>query len=482
MVLDAERCYQAMASRDRRFDGQFLVGVLTTGVYCRPGCPAPIPKPDNVRFFVCAAAAEDAGLRPCKRCRPDAAPGSPAWMGTPATVSRALRLIAQGGLDEDPVGALASRLGVGERHLRRLFDQHLGASPSAIAITQRLHFARKLLEETALPISEIAYASGFASIRRFNDAVRSSFQASPSELRKSSKTASRSGSRSIVSLRLPYRAPFDWEDLLAFLRPRAIPGVEEVSGDTWRRTACIGDEPAIVQVSPDSSGQHLVLTAPSTEPRDLSALVLRARGLFDLDANPVGIEEHLSSDPLLRKVIRRRPGLRVPGAWDGFELAVRAVLGQQVSVKAATTLSGRIAATFGREVAGKGLTRLFPDAAALEHADLESVGLTGERARCIRAIARRALDGNLFCAKGDLADQVEHWTSLPGVGPWTAHYVLMRAGREPDAFPSGDLGLRKAVSVSGQPASQRELDKRAESWRPWRAYAAMHLWMMDRKG
>jgi AraC family transcriptional regulator of adaptative response / DNA-3-methyladenine glycosylase II len=468
MSLDADAMYAAMASRDRRFEGQFVVGVRTTGIYCRPGCPARIPKRDNVRFYACTAAAQADGLRPCLRCRPDAAPGTPAAVGSPTTVARALRLIAQGALDESGIEALAERLGVTDRHLRRLFDRHLGASPLAVARTQRAHFARKLLEETALPMTEVAGAAGFASLRRFNDAMRATFHATPSELRRRGSRSQSSDDSGALGLSLPLREPFAYEELLAFLAARAIPGVERVAHGTYARTVTAGGRAGSIEVSRAPGAGALSLQVRAAPGADLFTLVARARALFDLDADPIRIDALLARDARLRRSVRAHPGLRVPGAWDGFEIAVRAILGQQVSVAAATTLAGRLVARFGEPVDGPmdGLTHLFPTPDALARADVASIGLPRARAEAIRQLARAAADG------GRPFESVDGMTRLPGVGPWTAAYVAMRAGRDPDAFPSGDLAL---LRVSASPSS-RALEAKSEAWRPWRAYAAVHLW------
>lgn len=475
MALDSDRMYRAMVSRDRRFEGHFVIGVRTTGIYCRPGCPARMPRRENVRFYACTAAAQAAGLRPCLRCRPDAAPGTPAALGTPATVTRALRLIAQGALDEEGVEPLAERLGVTARHLRRLFDQHLGASPLEVAGTQRVHFARKLLEETAMPMTEVAHAAGFASVRRFNEAMRDALGATPTELRarRRAKTAAAApqpdDTSDAIVLRLPYREPLVFEELLAFLAARAIPGVERVEradGGTYSRVVSAGiagEGPGTVAVRRGAGGSHLLVSIGGVGGADLFALVARVRALFDLDADPARIDAHLSADRLLRASVRARPGLRVPGAWDPFEIAVRAILGQQVSVRAASTLAGRLVARFGRAIAGahaEGLTHLFPEPAALADADVASVGMPRARAEAIRGLARAVARG------AGVLEDVERFTSLAGVGAWTAGYVAMRALRDPDAFPRGDVVLRRFEHAS-------------EPWRPWRAYAAMHLWTME---
>jgi AraC family transcriptional regulator of adaptative response / DNA-3-methyladenine glycosylase II len=465
-MLEPEVCYRAMESRDRRFEGHFIIGVRTTRIYCRPGCPARIPRRSNVTFYPSAAAAERAGLRACRRCRPDASPASPAAAGTPATVTRALRLIDEGGLDGGSVEALAARLGMGARHLRRLFDQHLGASPIAVALSRRVHFARRLLDETDLPITDVAHAAGFASVRRFNDAMKIAFGAPPRELRGKRSGAPSSADR--LTLTLAFRPPLAWDELLAFLAARAIPGVERVADGVYARTFA-GGTLAVAR----AGERHLTLTLARRGEVDLFAVAGRVRRLFDLDADPIAIAAHLGS-------IAKIPGLRVPGAWDGFEMAVRAILGQQVTVKGATTLAGRLVERFGERLADPegALTHRFPSAARLASADLASIGLPAARAASIRALAAAVAKGALdLSAPAGLEPMVEALTAIPGVGPWTAHYIAMRAGREPDAFPASDLVLRKHAAPAGAPPlAPRALEARAEAWRPWRAYAALQLW------
>lgn len=481
--LDPGACYRALETRDARFDGRFFVAVRSTGVYCRPICPARTPKLENCLFVPCAAAAQEAGFRPCLRCRPEASPGTPAWQGTSATVSRGMRLIGEGALDEGSVEDLAERLGVGDRHLRRLFQEHLGASPLAVAQTRRLLFAKKLLDETHLPVSEIAFASGFASIRRFNDAVRKSWDRSPRELRgKRARTKSKAPS---LVLRLPFRPPFDWEALVGYLGFRAIPGVETIHEGTYARSIRLDDAVGIVQVSRQPEENHLIAELRLSGPASIIRVSDRLKRIFDLSADPERIAAQLRRDPTLRGRVRAHPGLRVPGAWDGFELGVRAILGQQVSVRGATTLAGRIAEVYGEQLPGlpAGLavdgpapTRVFPDAAALVDLDPAEVGLTRARAAAIASLARAVVAGDvdLDASKG-LDEAVARLCELPGIGDWTAQYIAMRALREPDAFPAGDLGLRKAIG-GGEAAPARDVASRAEAWRPWRAYAALHLW------
>jgi AraC family transcriptional regulator of adaptative response / DNA-3-methyladenine glycosylase II len=476
--LDSDRCYRALQSRDRRFDGRFFVGVTTTGIYCRPICPSPTPRPRNVRFFACAAAAQADGFRPCLRCRPETAPGSPAWEGSPAVVRRALRLIAEGGLDDDDVEAFAARLGVGGRHLRRLFEVNLGASPAAVARASRAHFARRLLDESDLRMADVALSAGFRGVRQFNQAMRATFKASPRELRARRKGAA--GAAAGLEMRLSYRPPLDWSALLGFLTLRATPGVEVVDERGYRRTLRMGASAGTLAVRPDpgSGCARLTLRLPVLD--GLQTVVARVRRLFDLDADPDRIGRQLGRSPALAKLVRERPGLRVPGAWDGFELAVRAVLGQQVSVRGATTLASRLVERFGTALpapAEPGLTHLFPEAAALAEADVAAVGLPGARAAAIRALARAVADGRLALDGGlSLEEGVARLCEIPGIGAWTAHYVAMRACGETDAFPAGDLVLRRAFGNGRGAAPERALLAASEAWRPFRAYAALHLW------
>jgi AraC family transcriptional regulator, regulatory protein of adaptative response / DNA-3-methyladenine glycosylase II len=473
MDLNQQTCEQARRSRDPRFDGRFFIGVTTTGIYCRPVCPAPSPKEANVRYFPSAAAAAEAGFRPCLRCRPEASPGTPAWLGTSATVSRALRLIDEDGLSDASLEDLAERLGIGSRQLRRLFLKHLGASPVAVVQTRRLHFAKTLIDQTDLPFTQAALASGFGSIRRFNASFRTLYNRTPSELR---ELARRSGAGHMehYRFRLPFRPPFDWEALVRFLAPRAIPGVEVVDGECYRRTISLHGKRGTIEVRLDPGGRALDLRIDFPDVRALILIVERVRRLFDLRADPAEIHARLAGDPWLARRVILRPGLRVPGAWDGFELAVRAVLGQQVSVKGATTLAGRVVRAFGEPMeSGGGLTHLFPAPEALASADYSSIGLPGARAETIRQLASAVAQGELrFSSVADPATFVDRFKKLPGVGEWTAQYVAMRALGEPDAFPAADLGLLRAAGAT----SPKQLEERAENWRPWRAYAAMHLW------
>jgi AraC family transcriptional regulator of adaptative response / DNA-3-methyladenine glycosylase II len=467
-VLDPNACYRALETRDRRFDGRFFTGVVTTGIYCRPVCPARTPRRRNTVFFPSAAAAEGAGFRACRRCRPEASPGSPAWLGTSATVARALRLISLGAADSG-IEPLASRLGIGARQLRRLFREELGAAPLEIAQTRRTHFASELLAETRLPITEIAHASGFRSLRRFQEVFRETFGTSPALARRARRVARPSGE---LSVRVPVREPYDWERILDFLRPRAYPGVELVEHGCYRRLARFGNAVGIVEVRRQDEGSLSVRIDPALAPHALAA-VSRVKRLFDCAADPAAIGAHLRRDPRLAPLVRRRPGLRLPGSWDGFETAVRAILGQQVSVAAATTLSGRLVAMCGDVFDGGALTRVFPRPEAVRDAPLASIGLPRLRAQALRRLAEEVSAGRLGLDGGEpLESLVDALCRLPGIGPWTAHYVAMRAAGEPDAFPGGDLILQRALGGG----SGKEIEERSAPWRPWRAYAAMHLW------
>jgi AraC family transcriptional regulator of adaptative response / DNA-3-methyladenine glycosylase II len=481
MDLDPDRCYRALRTRDARFDGRFFTAVRSTGIFCRPICPAPTPKPENCLFVPCAAAASELGFRPCRRCRPETSPGTPAWCGTSTTVSRALRLIGDGALDQGGVDELAAHLGVGARQLRRLFLRHLGASPVAVAQTRRVLFAKKLIDESAMQMSQIGFSAGFSSVRRFNDAIRATYGMAPGELRRARRSPSPNAERGEIALSLAYRPPFDWSSLLAFLAFRAIPGVESVSQDRYRRTLEIGGCEGLLEVSHEPERHQLLARIRLDDTRHIQAISERARRIFDLAADPGVIAAELERDPVLGARLRAHPGIRVPGAWDGFELAVRAILGQQVSVKGATTLSGRVAARFGRPARlapdAPELTHLFPTPELLAEGDLAAVGLPKARAEAIRSLARAVADGALDLeAAADLDTAIEGLTALPGIGEWTAHYVAMRALREPDAFPHSDLGLRRAFADSAGPISASRLRSLSERWRPWRAYAAMLLW------
>jgi AraC family transcriptional regulator of adaptative response / DNA-3-methyladenine glycosylase II len=474
-----DACHRALASRDARFDGRLFVGVRTTGIYCRPICPARTAKPENCTFFSSAAAAQEAGFRPCLRCRPELSPDAAAWRGTSNTVSRALALIGEGLVDDEHgVPALAARLGVGERHLRRLFQRHLGAPPIAVAQTRRILFAKQLIQETQLRMVEIAAASGFGSVRRFNDAFRRLYRRPASSLRARRR---RAAALSTVTLRLGYRPPYDWDQMIAFLGARAIPGVELVSADRYARTIELDGRVGTVEVAPGRA--HLVATITFPEVRALLSIVARLRRLFDLDADVETIGAHLASDRGLAPLIAKRPGLRTPGAWDGFELAVRAVLGQQVTIGAARRLAAALVARAGAAVPSATgdarLTRTFPTPAHMAAADLSSLPMPRARIAALVALARAAVaDPRLFEPVGTSGEAVTRLLKLPGFGAWTAQYWALRALRDSDAFPAADVGLLRSaiVACDGKRPTPGALLARAERWRPWRAYAAQHLW------
>jgi AraC family transcriptional regulator of adaptative response / DNA-3-methyladenine glycosylase II len=465
---------RARRSRDARFDGRFFIGVTTTGIYCRPICPARSPKDENVRYFPTAAAAEAAGFRPCLRCRPEASPGTPAWLGTSPIVSRALRLIGDGALDEEGVERLADRLGVTGRHLRRLFLHHLGATPLEVALTRRAHFAKKLLDETTLAIRDVAFASGFRSVRGFNNHMRRTYARSPTELRRLAR--GRAGADpECYRFRLAYRPPYDWDAVIGFLGARATPGVEAVDAGGYRRTIEVDGKAGSLDVSHLTERSALVVEVRFPDPRLLLSIVERVKAMFDLGADPAVIGEHLRGDPLMRRAWARHPGIRTPGAWDPFELAVRAILGQQVSVQGATTLAGRIVSMFGSPAPSKdglALGRLFPKPRDLANAPLERAGVMPSRAETIRRLAAQVVDGTMTFGEAAYGATAAALRALPGIGEWTAEYIAMRALGEPDAFPRGDLVLRR---MAGD-LTARELERRSESWRPWRAYAVMLLW------
>jgi AraC family transcriptional regulator of adaptative response / DNA-3-methyladenine glycosylase II len=473
MDITPHICSQARVSRDARFDGRFFIGVKSTLIYCRPICPVRTVKEENARYFPTAAAAAEAGYRPCLRCRPESSPGTPAWLGTSTTVSRALRLISESALEDAGVNGLAARLGIGSRQLRRLFVQHLGASPIAVAKTRRLHFAKKLIDETNLPMGQIALASGFGSVRRFNAAFQQTYNRTPSQIRRFAHFSSPQPENEYL-FRLHFRPPFHWNALLAFLNRRAIPGVEAIDSSCYRRTISLNGHSGSLNVTLAAHGSALEVRISFPEPRWLFLIVERLRRMFDLGADPAEIAAHLTGDPLLTNRIEAMPGVRVPGCWDGFELALRAILGQQISVTAASTLAGRLVQTFGTYIdASPPLTHLFPRAEVLAEADVASIGLPRKRAETIRALARAVCEGHIdFGSTANSKEFQSRLCELPGIGNWTAQYIAMRGLGDPDAFPAGDLGLLRAASMT----NERELTQRAESWRPWRAYAAMYLW------
>lgn len=486
--LDARACYRALKTRDARFDGRLFVGITSTGIYCRPICPARSARFENCRFYPSAAAAQEAGFRPCLRCRPETAPELGSWRGTSNTVTRGLALIAEGALDGEgaSVDALAERLGIGERQLRRLFQQHLGASPITVAQTRRVLFAKQLIHDTRLPMAEIALASGFGSIRRFNETFQQLFRRPPSALRRKAVPALPEGSVGEigVAVRLSYRPPYDWEAMLAFLKARTIDGVEWIDGETYWRSVLQDGLTGTVEIRhlPHHASLDATIRFPSV--RALPAIVGRIRRVFDLGADVAAIGAHLARDPMLAPLIAERPGLRAPGGWDGFELAVRAVLGQQVTVEAGRKLGARLAQICGAALpAGPRLElRLaFPTAAQVAAADLPTLGMPNARKQALVALAEAALqDPSLFQPLGSVEETVARLRAIRGIGDWTAHYIALRAVRETDAFPASDIGLLRGAAIgNGARPSPAVLQDRAETWRPWRAYAAQHLWAAD---
>jgi AraC family transcriptional regulator of adaptative response / DNA-3-methyladenine glycosylase II len=474
-ALDPKACERARLARDARFDGLFFTAVRTTGIYCRPVCPAPTAHARNVEYFPNAAAAASAGYRPCLRCRPEAAPGSPATRASSELVAAALRMIDAGALDEASVAQLARRIGVGERHLRRLFVAELGAGPAEIAATRRLLFAKKLLTETPLPITRIAHAAGYASLRRFNTAFLEGYGRAPRILRREQDENAEGG----LTLRIPFRVPYDFGALLAFFERRAIAGIEDVDARTYTRRFDLSGATGSLQVSHRRGENALTLNVDVADTAPLQAICARVRRLFDTDADIAAIDAQLARDPRLRAFVRRHPGQRLPGGWDGFEIAVRAVLGQQVSVAAARTLASRLLDRFGvaAQLPNGESFRLFPTPACLAEVDLMQIGVTRARAQTINALARALCDGVVdFRPEQSLDAFVESWCELPGIGTWTAHYIAMRALGHPDAFPAADLVLRKMLADGGTPLSARAVEALAENWRPWRAYAVMHVW------
>ncbi len=447
--------------------------VVTTGIYCRSvGCPG-MPKRSNQRPYAYAAAAEAAGYRPCLRCRPDRVPEA-GWIDAPELVCRAMRCIVDGALDNGTEDDLAARIGVSARHLRRLFEEHIGATPSQVARSRRAHFARRLLDETDLSIAKVSDAAGFNSVRQMNRVMQEVFHFTPGELRTRRRKPDRCVADGGLELRLPYRPPLAWDAMLDFLAPRAIPGVEAVDLDEqiYRRTVEISGEPGAIEVWDEPERQALRLRVHLPDLDALVHVTAGVRRLFDLDADPTTIDAVLARDPLLRPLVKAHRGLRVPGSIDPLEIGVRAVLGQQISVAGATTLAGRLVQRHGRKVPGLaelGLTHLFPSARTLARADLTGAGLTQARARALTTFATAFERGDLDFEAGSLDDTLTAVRQLPGFGDWTAQYIAMRAAAQRDAFPASDLGLRRALGPD--PATH------AEAWRPWRAYGALHVWL-----
>ncbi|MGK5114769.1 AlkA N-terminal domain-containing protein [Geodermatophilus sp. CPCC 205506] len=474
--LDPERCYRAVTSRDARFDGWFFTAVATTGIYCRPSCPARTPLARNVSFFSTAAAAQGAGYRACRRCRPDAVPGSPEWDVRADVVARAMRLIGDGEVERSGIPGLAARLGYSERQLHRLLVAELGVGPLALARARRAQTARLLIETTGLPLADVAFAAGFASIRQFNDTVREVFATTPTELRRTAPGAP-AGAPGELTLRLAARAPYDAAEVLFFLGAHAVPGLEEWDGTTFARVLDLPHGPAVVRLSPAADGGPAVTARLRlTGLRDLGVAVARCRRLLDLDADPAAVDDVLSADPALARVVAGAPGRRVPASPDADELAVRAVLGQQVSVAGARTLTARLLTAAGTplpEPVGT-LTHAFPRAAALAGADLTAVGLTGSRRRTVHALAAALADGSVpLDAGADREEATRALRAVPGIGPWTAALVALRGLADPDVWLPGDLAVRRALAAVGSSDADA-----ATRWRPWRSYAVVHLWAL----
>jgi AraC family transcriptional regulator, regulatory protein of adaptative response / DNA-3-methyladenine glycosylase II len=482
---DRDRCIRAVQSKDARFDGWFFTAVLTTGIYCRPSCPVVPPRPENMRFFPSAAAAQQAGFRACKRCRPDASPGSPEWDVRADVVARAMRLIADGVMDDGGVPALARRLGYSVRQVERQLLAELGAGPLALARAQRAQTARLLIETTTLPMGDVAFAAGFASIRTFNDTVREVFALSPSQLR--DRASRGQGGTGSLSLRLPYRAPLQPDSLFGHLAATAVPGVEEWRDGAYRRTLRLPHGHGIVALRP--LPDHISCQLSLTDLRDLASAISRCRRLLDLDADPVAIADLLSTDEFLAPLVRKAPGRRIPRTVDAGEFALRAVLGQHVSTAAARTHAGRLAAELGEPVEdpGGGLSRLFPDTSVLATAGrlatTAGLGTPGafalprSRRQSFAALAEALAAGRIdLSVGGDWHEARLRLAAVPGIGPWTIETIAMRALGDPDAFPATDLGVRAAAGQAGLPATPAALTSRAAAWRPWRSYAVQYLW------
>ncbi|MEU8084131.1 AlkA N-terminal domain-containing protein [Micromonospora sp. NPDC049101] len=488
MELDFERCYRAVDSRDQRFDGWFYTGVTSTGIYCRPSCPAITPKRQNVRFFPSAAAAQGVGLRACRRCRPDAAPGSPLWDVRADVVGRAMRLIADGVVDRDGVPGLASRLGYTERHLHRMLRAEMGAGPLALARAQRAQTARILIETTSLSMAEIAFAAGFGSVRQFNDTLREVYASAPSDLRTARGGQQASTGAGTIALRLAYRPPLHAGALLDFFAVRALPGVDEVRDGAYHRGLRLPHGTGEVALTPAAG--HVAATLRLTDVRDLAPAVARCRRLLDLDADPAAIDATLAADPALAPAVAAEPGIRVPRAVDGFEMAVRAIIGQQISLPAAKKTLTRLLTASLRPVdheviatdSGVSGQQLHDHRGFLSAEELLSLpdsgfGMPVGRRETLRGVARAVVDGSVdLGASADRGEAVRGLLALPGIGPWTANYLAMRAFGDPDILLSTDLAVRRGAAALGLPDNPTNLDRYAERWRPWRSYATMRLW------
>ncbi|MFF9037437.1 AlkA N-terminal domain-containing protein [Streptomyces sp. NPDC014892] len=485
MYADTERCVRAVRSKDARFDGWFFTAVVTTRIYCRPSCPVVPPKAENMTFYPSAAACQQAGFRACKRCRPDTSPGSPEWDQRADLVARAMRLVGDGVVDREGVPGLARRLGYSARQVERQLLAELGAGPLALARAQRAQTARLLIETTALPMAEIAFAAGFGSIRTFNDTVREVFALSPSELRERAARSARQrsdspGTSGALSLRLPFRAPLNPDNLFGHLAATAVPGVEEWRDGAYRRTLRLPYGHGIVALAPEPD--HIACRLTLGDLRDLPVAISRCRRMLDLDADPVAVDEQLRTDPLLAPLVDKAPGRRVPRTVDEAEFAVRAVLGQQVSTAAARTHAARLVLAHGEPVDDPegGLTHLFPSPEALAALDPETLAMPRTRRNTFTTLVGQLAEGTLHLGvDSDWAETRARLLALPGFGPWTVDVIAMRALGDPDAFLAGDLGIRRAARELGLPSTPAALAARAEAWRPWRAYAVQYLWATD---
>ncbi|WUW92622.1 helix-turn-helix domain-containing protein [Streptomyces sp. NBC_01451] len=490
MHTDTEHCVRAVRSKDARFDGWFFTAVLTTRIYCRPSCPVVPPKPENMTFYPSAAACQQAGFRACKRCRPDTSPGSPEWNQRADLVARAMRLIGDGIVDREGVPGLAARLGYSTRQVERQLLAELGAGPLALARAQRAQTARLLVETTALPMAEIAFAAGFSSIRTFNDTVREVFALSPSELRarlpkpradaRPSGAATPIGTPAALNLRLPFRAPLNPDNLFGHLAATAVPGVEEWRDGAYRRTLRLPYGHGVVALAPKAD--HIACRLTLSDLRDLPVAISRCRRLLDLDADPVAVDEQLRTDPLLAPLVAKAPGRRVPRTVDEAEFAVRAVLGQQVSTAAARTHAARLVTAYGDPVGDPegGLTHLFPTPRALAALDPESLAMPRTRRTTFTTLVRQLADGTIHLGvESDWPQARARLLALPGFGPWTVDVIAMRALGDPDAFLPTDLGIRRAAKELGLPSTPAALTAHAAAWRPWRAYAVQYLWATD---
>ena len=487
--MDDEHCYRVASSRDGRFDGMFVTAVLTTGIYCRPSCPAMTPRRRNVRFYRTPAAAQEAGFRSCKRCRPDSAPGSPEWDARADVVARAVRLIADGVVEREGIAGLAARLGYSARQLHRLVSAEIGTGPLRLAVAHRVQNARTLLETTDLPVTEVAWAAGFSSIRRFNELIREVYALAPSEIRAAAAgrrpVAARPGEGGqVLVARLAYRPPMDLEATLRFLGRRAVPGAEEWDGRTYRAVLRLPHGLGVVTVPAATTGgprPAVEVQLRLDDVRDYAAAAARLRRLLDLDADPAAVEADLAADPVIGPAVRAHPGRRVPGAALATEVAIRAVLGQQVSVAAARSLAGRLTAMYGTPLAepAGSLGRAFPSAEALAGADPATFGMPRRRAGTLQTLATRLASGAIDLDPGCDRDRAERdLLAVPGIGPWTAAYIRMRALGDPDVFPPGDLGLRRALAARADGAGGAGTVTPG-TWKPWRSYAALHLWASD---